>query len=240
MNTATVKTTLLSIQVGMPKTLGQPHAVDAMDQPWTSGFFKTSVQGRVWLSYTNLEGDGQADLRNHGGPEKAINVYPIEHYAYWQEIFGSQNLEHGAFGENFTTTGAIERDVCIGDVFQIADVLIQISQPRQPCWKLARRWRIRDLAVQVQETGRTGWYFRVLKEGFVEAGSTLLLIDRPYPQWTVAIANDVMHHQMFDMDATRSLMDCHLLSTRWKETLAKRLQTGIASSNAARLYGSSS
>jgi MOSC domain-containing protein YiiM len=184
-----------------------------------------------------LEGDGQADLTNHGGPEKAINAYPLEHYVYWQETLGLRDLAHGAFGENFTLTGVLEADVCIGDVFDIGDARIQISQPRQPCWKLARRWRVKDFALRVQDTGRTGWYFRVLKEGLVGAGTKLVLIDRPYPQWTVSLANDVMHHRLFDMEAARSLMNCHLLSTRWKESLAKRLATGTASSNTTRLYG---
>jgi MOSC domain-containing protein YiiM len=184
-----------------------------------------------------LEGDGQADLVNHGGPEKAVNVYPIEHYHYWKQTLGLTNLSSGAFGENFTTNGITESDVCIGDVFEIGDALVQISQPRQPCWKLARRWRVRELAVRVQETGRTGWYFRVLKEGIVEKGMQLALTDRPCPEWTVALANDVMHHRMSDMDAARSLMGCRFLAVRWRETLAKRVSTGTIGNSTARLYG---
>jgi len=218
-------------------TIGRKDAIDTWDQLWTTGFFKTQVPGEIRIGRINLEGDGQADLTNHGGLEKAINAYPFEHYAYWQETLGLRDLPHGAFGENFTITGILESDVCIGDVFEIGHALIQISQPRQPCWKLARRWRIKDLALQVQETGRTGWYFRVLKEGFVQAGATLELVERPYPQWTVALANEVMHHRMFDKEAAVSLMECHLLSVRWRETLAKRLATGTTSNNTARLYG---
>jgi len=228
---------LLSIQVGTPSTVGHKDAVDPMDQRWTTGFFKTSVKDPIWVGCTNLEGDGQADLKNHGGPEKAINAYPHEHYSYWEETLGLQTLSHGAFGENFTLTGALEDDVCIGDTFEIGNACIQVSQPRQPCWKLARRWRIKDLAFRVQETGRTGWYFRVLKEGMVKPGTQLTLIERPYPQWTVSAANDVMHHHMSDMESVRSLMECRLLSTRWKETLATRLATGTIKSNSDRLYG---
>jgi len=208
-----------------------------MDQPWTTGFFKTPVYGQIRVGHVNLEGDGQADLTNHGGSEKAINAYPFEHYRYWQETIGLQDLQAGAFGENFTVTGVLESDVCIGDIFEIGDTRLQISQPRQPCWKLARRWRVKDFALRVQDTGRTGWYFRVLQEGMVEAGSKLTITERPYPQWTIALANDVMHQRIFDMGAARSLMECHLLSVRWKETLAKRLATGKASNNSARLYG---
>lgn len=228
---------LLSIQAGLPKTIHDEKTLDSIDRSWTTGFFKLPVYGRIRLNRTNLDGDGQADLHNHGGIEKAINAYPHEHYGFWAERLGIQNLEHGAFGENFTIGGLTESDVCIGDVFEIGEVRVQISQPRQPCWKLSRRWHVRDLALQVQNSGRTGWYFRVLTEGFVEADLPLILAERPYPQWTVALANDIMHHHTSDMEAARSLMECHFLATRWRSTLAKRLETGVASNNAARLYG---
>ncbi len=228
---------LLSIQVGMPCTIGQSDASDPMDQIWTTGFFKKPIPGPIWLGRSNLEGDGQADLQNHGGPEKAVNTYPIEHYRFWEEVLGLKELSHGAFGENFTIHGLVESDVCIGDVFSIGDALVQISQPRQPCWKLARRWRVRDLALKVQETGRTGWYFRVLREGTVDPRATLVLTERPCPRWSVALANEVMHHRIHDMEAARSLLECRLLSPRWRESLAKRLSTGTVGNSAARLYG---
>lgn len=208
-----------------------------MDQMWTTGFFKKPVPGPIWLGRSNLEGDGQADLQNHGGPEKAVNAYPIEHYRVWEGVLGVTELPYGAFGENFTIHGLVEKDVCIGDVFSIGDALVQISQPRQPCWKLARRWRVKDLALKVQETGRTGWYFRVLREGAVDPGATLVLTERPCPQWNVALANEIMHHRIRDMEAARSLRECQFLSARWRETLEKRIATGIVGDSTARLYG---
>ncbi|MCP9468359.1 MAG: MOSC domain-containing protein [Nitrospira sp.] len=229
--------TLHSIQVGMPRTFGSVDATDRMDSPWTTGFFKEPVRGPVGVGLCNLEGDGQADLVNHGGSEKAINVYPLEHYNYWKCTLGLADLPYGAFGENFTTTGCLESDVCIGDIFTVGETVVQISQPRQPCWKLSRRWRIRDLALRVQETGRTGWYFRVLKKGTVEAGAPMVLIQRPCPQWTVHEANQVMHQCAQDVDAARRLLNCHFLSERWRETLRKRIATGMISSGTARLFG---
>lgn len=229
--------TLCSIQVGMPRAFGSADATDRMDSPWTTGFFKEPVRGPVRVGLCNLEGDGQADLVNHGGSEKAINVYPLEHYSYWERALGLADLPYGAFGENFTTTGCLESDVCIGDIFTVGEAVVQISQPRQPCWKLSRRWRMRDFALKVQETGRTGWYFRVLKEGTVEAGAQMVLTQRPYPQWTVHAANQVMHQCPQDGDAARRLLECHLLSERWRETLRKRVATGTISSGTARLFG---
>lgn len=228
---------LLSVQIGVPRTIGRADAVDPMDQVWTTGFLKEPVAGSVWLGRVNLAGDLQADLQNHGGPEKAVNVYPAEHYSHWERDLGLGALPYGAFGENFTTEGLLEADVCIGDVFGIGETVVQLSQPRQPCWKLARRWRVKDLALKVQQTGRTGWYFRVLREGHVQAGAKLRLIERRYPEWTVAAANDVMHHHAHDLEAARALANCPALSARWRESIGRRVTTGTATSTSARLEG---
>src|SRR5688572_910438 len=123
----------------MPRTHGRAGADDPMDKEWTTGFYKEPVAGAVWLGATNLVGDGQADLVNHGGRDKAVNVYPADHFWNWETELGIPNLSGGAFGENFTTVRALETDVCIGDVYEIGGAVVQISQPRQPCWKLARR-----------------------------------------------------------------------------------------------------
>src|SRR5690606_6199783 len=117
--------------------------------------------------------------------------------------------------------------VCIGDTYEVGGAVVQVSQPRQPCWKLARRWRIRDLAARVQETGRTGWYLRVLREGEVTAGDSLRLIDRPYAEWTIARANEIMHERRDDRDAAGALAACPLLSASWRETLRRRTETGM-------------
>ena len=230
---------VVSVQVGQPKTVGTREAPDPMDQVWTTGFFKEPTSGLVWLRQTNLDGDGQADLENHGGPEKAVNVYPAEHYPYWTQTIGLTNLQPGGFGENFTIEGLLENDVCIGDIFEIGDSLVQVSQPRQPCWKLARRWRVKDLALRVQETGRTGWYFRVLREGHVQAGAKLVLVERHHPNWTVAAANDVMHHRRDDTQAARDLADCIYLSSRWREKLKRRALSGTPENTSSRLDGPS-
>jgi len=161
--------TLLSIQVGRPREVGTDGASDPMDRPWTTGFFKAPIAGTVAITTTQIDGDGQADLVNHGGPEKALCVYPTEHYPHWTRELGFA-LPPGAFGENFTTDGATEPDVFIGDIYEADTAVLQVSQPRQPCWKLARRWRVKTLAALVERTGFTGWYFRVLREA-IRTGS---------------------------------------------------------------------
>jgi MOSC domain-containing protein YiiM len=228
---------ILSIQVGLPKSLGVTGAPDPMDRPWSTGFFKEPIQGEVWLGSTNLAGDGQADLKYHGGVEKAVLAYAAEHYPSWQARLKLPDLSYGAFGENFTVADQTESSVCIGDIYDIGEAQVQVSQPRQPCWKLSRRWRIRDLALQVQRTGQTGWYFRVLNEGAVEAGMELVLRDRPFPHWTITRANQIMHHNLNNREAAAELANCPLLASNWQRTLLNRAARNSNPDSAPRLWG---
>jgi MOSC domain-containing protein YiiM len=246
---------ILYIQTGQPQTLDIPDPsaeANAAEQPgdnlWRSSIFKSPVAGPVFVGKTNLAGDAQGDQKNHGGPDKAICVYAHEHYAHWQEQFGLAELGFGAFGENFTLQGVDESTLCIGDTLAIGraggesaeraeQVIVQVSQPRQPCWKLARRWQIKDFALQVQSIGYTGWYFRVLQEGMVQAGDSLRLIERPYPHLTLAEANRIMHHDKQDWEAIARLLACPLLSASWQKSLRFRLNTRAPADVADRIYG---
>jgi MOSC domain-containing protein YiiM len=214
--------TILSLRVGLPREV---DADGARGRPWRTGSFKEAVGGPVRLGRTGLEGDGQADLRVHGGPDKAVCAYPAAHYPHWRRDLelDDATFAFGAFGENVTVGGAAEPDVCVGDVFAAGGARVEVSQPRQPCWKLARRWETDDLALRVQRTGFTGWYFRVLEEGEIEAGLPLVLIDRPYPEWTVERANEVMGDVRGHLQAAAALARCPALSRSWKMSLAKRL-----------------
>lgn len=226
-----------SIQVGLPRELGQVEAADPMDRPWRSGIFKEPVAGPLWLGSTNLAGDGQGDLIHHGGPEKAVMVYAAAHYPAWRVELGIPDLPFGGFGENFTVDGLTEEGVCIGDIYVVGGARVQVSQPRQPCWKLARRWRIKNLALRTQETGRTGWYFRVLTEGYVQAGDALLLEDRPLPEWSVARANHLMHVDRADRAGAAALAASPYLAVNWRQTLTKRVTDGESSDPERRLVG---
>lgn len=228
---------ILSLRVGLPRELGREGADDPMDRPWRTGFFKEPTAGALWLGLTNLAGDGQADLKHHGGPEKAVCVYPAAHYPFWRGELGIPELAFGAFGENVTIDALTETSVCIGDSFAMGSAIVQVSQPRQPCWKLSRRWRIKDLALRFQESGLTGWYFRVLQEGEVSPDATLRLLDRPHAAWTVARANEIMHRARHDRAAARALAECPLLSVNWRQTLGKRAATGENPDPRRRLLG---
>ena len=183
--------TLISIQTGVPHSHGSPGGVELWERPWRSAIFKAPCVGPVAVGRTNIDGDRQADLRVHGGPDMAILCYSADHYPGWRAELGLPQIGPGGFGENFTIAGLDEWTTCIGDIYSIGDVSVQVSQPRGPCFKIGYRWGRADLLRKVEESGRHGWYLRVLKEGTVEAGMDLVVSDRPNPTWTVRRAADV-------------------------------------------------
>jgi MOSC domain-containing protein YiiM len=132
-------------------------------------------------------------------------------------------LNHGAFGENFTLRGQLEEECCIADVVSFGEVVLQVSQPRPPCWRLARRWQKKDFAALMEENGRTGWYFRVIREGHVEAGTSMRLLERPHPEWPVALAHRLVYQPLPNIDQIEALASCNALSASWRETLLKKL-----------------
>jgi len=214
--------TLVSIQIGRPTLIGNETSADPHDRPWTSAFFKTAISGPVFVGRSNIAGDAQADLEHHGGVDKAVLAYAASHYDLWRKELSEVPWCHGGFGENLTIAGLTEESVCVGDHWSLGQAVFEVSQPRQPCWKLARRWRMTELTALVVAKGRTGWYLRVLQEGLIEAGNAVTLIERPHPEWTIARANQVMHHRKDDMPAARQLAALPELSATWQATLHKR------------------
>jgi len=147
-------------------------------------------------------------------------VYAWEHYDAWASELGRKLTCPGAFGENFTIRGCLESDIHIGDVFVVGDAVVQCSQPRQPCSKLARFWGIKDFVVRVNKEGRSGWYFRVLKEGLVHPGDVLSLTERKWRDYSVAYANKVMlAGKKGDWNEISELAACPELSLSWKKQL---------------------
>jgi MOSC domain-containing protein YiiM len=205
---------LVSLNVGLPK----PLAYRGKHVP--SGFRKSPVSGSVWLDKTNLQGDAQADLKNHGGPEKAVCVYPLEYYPYWEGRLG-RTLGAAAFGENFSAEGLLEPGVCIGDVYRVGEpgrgALVQVSQS---CFKQAARYRVKELALWTQETG---FYFRVLEEGKVRADDEISLLERTAPEASVAEGNRVMHLDKHDVAGIERLLAVSELSANWRRAFEKRL-----------------
>lgn len=206
---------------------GEPSAID-----------KHCVSAPLHLTAAGLAGDEQADRRHHGGPDKALHHYPEEHYARWRAECPEADLAAlrvGGFGENVSTVGLTEANVCLGDVFRFGTARIQVSQARQPCWKLNVRFGMPDMARRVQGSLRTGWYARVLEAGVVAPGAALCLIDRPHPEWPLA---RLLHHLYVDplnTEALHAMTALAALSSAWRELAERRLRTGSVEDGSRRL-----
>lgn len=201
--------------------LGQPETLTYFDKPVQTGGRKMPVPGAL-LRRTNFAGDGQADLKNHGGPDKAVCVYSFDHYPYWEQTLGVQ-LAPGAFSENLTIAGLREAEVCIGDVFDIGEARVQISQPRQPCSKLAGKHNRKDLPELIHANSFSGFYFRVLREGLVRAGEAVTLVIRHPSGVSVEFANQVRYRQRADRASLERLLAVDVLSEAWRASLSRRL-----------------
>ena len=164
---------------------------------------------------------------HHGGVDKAVCVYPYEHYPYWEQQL-KRNLPTSAFGENLTVTGMLESEVHIGDIFKIGEAVVQLSQPRQPCYKIAGRHDVKDLTLRVQTTGFTGYYFRVLEEGNVAPSSPVERLSTHPAKVTVAFANDIMYHDKKNTDAIRKILAIDELADSWRKTFTKRVEKLVA------------
>lgn len=203
--------------------LGQVRPFRGDDEPSAIG--KLPVADVVAVGALGLAGDEQADRTVHGGIDKAIHHYPADHYAWWRQHLGDPPLlgAPGAFGENISTTGLDESNVCLGDRFRLGTALVEVSQARQPCWKLDHRFQAKGVMATVVKTRRTGWYYRVLEPGQVRAGDTLDLIDRPWPDWPLAslfglLIGGEAKHRPADL---RALRDVPVLAETWKVRRAK-------------------
>lgn len=203
-----------------------------------SAIAKQPLAGAVRVGPEGLEGDEQGDRKVHGGINKAVHHYPYEHYRRWIEQLGTLPLlaQPGAFGENISTLGLSEADLCLGDVLRCGDVLLEVAQTRQPCWKLNDRFGIPDMALRVQRSGMTGWYYRVLEPGTLEAGQVLSLEHRPFPRWSLARVLDVLYQRTLDQAALIELSELPLVPS-WQKLVERRLSQHSVEDWNKRLYG---
>ena len=214
---------LISLQIGRPAEHTSTIA-DGKESEWVSSIWREAVAGRVFLGRTDLAGNAQADLKNHGGPDKAVCCYAAAHYPSWRSSLGLSDTEfgYGAFGENFTLTDASEEAICLGDIYTVGTAKVQVSQPRQPCWKVGRRWNREGLPGEMIATGRTGFYLRVLEEGEVGVGDTLTLLERSMPDHTIAFLNDALYVRKTDAVQDEALSRLPLLAEAWRRTFRRR------------------
>lgn len=210
---------LESIQVGQARTVGQAGAGDPLAREFTSAIWKEPVAGPVWVDTAGLHGDSQHDRKHHGGAWQAVLMYAAEHYPRWRAEWGRKDVGPGGFGENLTVRGLDEWTTCLGDLLQVGEVQLEVTAPRAPCNTLARRHGIPDLVPTVRRMHRHGWYLRVRRPGWIEAGQVIQLVERPYPQWPIARAADVKWNATRLAADAALLAACPALMPSWRERL---------------------
>ena len=198
----------------------------------------------LWCSFSGLEGYGQSDKRHHGGPDRALHYYPADHYPWWKTWQTALGLpapraswQPAGFGENLSRLGLTGAEACIGGVYRLGAALVQISQPRSPCFKLNQRFGYSHLSQVMQLTGRCGWLLRVLEEGRVDPVDALLLMDRPYPEQTVKRTSDILYNQARHEGDLQLLLENPALSPNWRQHAAHWLEHGVVADWRRRMLG---
>ncbi len=204
--------------------VGLPQLVLRNDEPVSTGIFKEPVAGRVNLRTLNLDGDRQADLSVHGGPEKAVYVYPSEHYDFWKRELPEMDLPWGMFGENFTTTGLLETQINIGDTFRLGSAEVMVTQPRMPCYKLGIRFGRSDIIKRFLASERSGFYLGVLKEGEVGTGDEFEPVKRDANDIRVNDITRLYTSEKRNAELLRRAIDVEALPESWRDYFRNRLE----------------
>ena len=208
---------LVSVNVGLPRE------VDWRGRSVRTSIWKTPVAGRVGVRRLNLDGDQQSDLSVHGGAEKAVYVYPAEHYAYWRRELPGMDLPWGVFGENFTFEGLLEDGVKIGDRLQVGSAAFFVTQPRMPCYKLGIRFGREDMVKRFLQSGRTGFYLAVLREGEVGAGDAITVTERDAHDMPVAAITALYTRDADNQTLLHRAIELPALPESWRDYFRKRL-----------------
>lgn len=209
---------IISLNVGLPRLVLRDG------EPVSTGIFKEPIAGRVMMRTLNLDGDRQADLSVHGGPSKAVYLYPSEHYDFWKRELPAMALPWGMFGENFTTTGFLETEINIGDTFRIGTAEVMVTQPRMPCYKLALKFGRPDIIKRFLQSERTGFYFAVLKEGEVGAGDEFEPFGRDAHDVRVSDITRLYTREKHNMELLRRAIEVEALPESWREYFQHQLE----------------
>lgn len=199
--------------------ISRKRAIALQGRNTYTGIYKIPVTSTVVVGTLGLHGDEQADLKHHGGPEKAVYAYPLEHYLFWSEFLGVRDLPYGSLGENLTTRGLTEEEVCIGDVYQVGTARLSVTQPRVPCAKLARRWNRPDLPKEFLNSGRCGFYLRVLRGGVLYPGAPIVHLSRPEHTVTIAELHRLWHSTQKEPARLAYAVETPGLSRAWREDI---------------------
>jgi MOSC domain-containing protein YiiM len=209
---------ILSVNVSFPKE------VDFEGQKVTTGIFKEPIEGRIKLRTLNLDGDKQADLTVHGGPDKAVYAYATEHYEFWHKVYPNMEMPNGMFGENFTTEGLMEIDVNVGDVFKMGSSKVIATQPRMPCYKLGVKFGRMDVLKKFLASGRSGIYFRVLEEGEVGAGDPIIQVKKDTNRVGVSDIVRLYASERENIKMMRRAIKVEALPEGWKDYFYEQIR----------------
>lgn len=209
---------ILSVNISLPRE------IDYGGQKISTGIFKEPIEGRITLRTLNLDGDRQADLSVHGGPDKAVYAYPVEHYEYWHSVFPDLVMPNGMFGENLTVEGLIESEISVGDVFRIGSATVIATQPRMPCYKLGVKFGRMDVIKKFLASGRSGIYFKVSKEGEVATGDTIHQITKDPNQITISDIVRLYSIEREDLQTMRRAVKVDALPKGWKRYFLEQIQ----------------
>ena len=204
--------------------VGRPRLVRSNGQTVSTGIFKEPVEGRRMVRRLNLDGDRQADLSVHGGITKAVYAYPVEHYDYWRRELPEMSLPFGMFGENLTTEGLSEGGVNIGDQFRIGSAQVMVTEPRMPCYKLGIKFGRTDIIKRFLASGRSGFYFSVLKEGEVGVGDDIELIHRDRNNVTITDVVRLYDHEKDDLLTLRRAVAVEALPEKWRLRFQEQIE----------------
>lgn len=221
----------LSINISFPKRVATSNG-----KTMHSGIFKNAISGRIYLDTLGLKGDGVADTNKHGGPDKAICAYCVDHFPFWEKEI-NQKLNPGAFGENFSIAGLKETEINVGDQFTIGDAIIECSQPRQPCHKLNTKFMNKKMVFHVQDFGFSGYYFRVIEPGWIEPNMEMGLLKESTYKLSIASAKQLMHQDKLNYKKMKKVMECTVLSESWKKTFRTRIETKATEDTIPRIFG---
>jgi len=213
---------ILSLNVGLPREIKRQGKIVS------TGIFKDPIAEPVMLRTLNLDGDRQADLTVHGGVNKAVYGYPSEHYEFWRTEFSGMNLPWGMFGENFTTEGLLEETVYIGDRFRIGGAEVKVTEPRTPCYKLGIRFGRVDMIKRFLASGRSGFYFAVVREGMVRSGDAFELIQREQEKISVSDIIRLYAFDKDDLDGLRRAIEIEALPEDWKSHFREQIEKQAA------------
>src|SRR5215471_3091027 len=209
---------LLSVNVGLPRD------IEWQGKTVHTAIWKTPIQGRRVARRLNIDGDGQGDLAGHGGEHRAVFVYQIDSYQYWQAQLGRSDFTYGQFGENFTVEGLPDAEVCIGDHYRIGDALFEVTQPRVTCYRVGIRMNEPQMAALLTSHGRPGFYFRALEEGEVGAGDEIVKVGEAKERMTVAEINALLYSPNHPRDRLERALRIEALSPGWRGSFEALLQ----------------